>query len=253
MAYVCLGRCQKKDDIFIKGKVDPAGIHASPEALEETKRLDKIFDENIKKQNDLKKTHWIVSYLNVRSLKCHEKDVAIDNVLMESDIFSLGETWLKPKETVNFDGYVGHFANFGKGKGVATFSRMDSCTLVDSVASANISGMYLKVEKFDVIFLYLSNGFKKEDLFNLLNDWINNETPMAVMGDMNWDASENCNMKNFMETKGFHQMIEMATCDTGRLLDHLYVNDLMKQQNVFCQQSAAYYTDHDTISLYMPK
>ena len=108
--------------------------------------------EQVALQKDLEKTHWIVSYLNVRSLKCHEKDVAIDNELMKSDIFSLGETWLKPQETINFDQYVGHFANFGKGKGVAAYSRMDSYTLVDSVASENISGMYLKVQNFDVIY-----------------------------------------------------------------------------------------------------
>ena len=60
MAYVCLGRCQEKKDIYIKGKVDPEGIHASPEALEETKRLDKIFDENVQEQNDLKKSHLII-------------------------------------------------------------------------------------------------------------------------------------------------------------------------------------------------
>ena len=59
--------------------MDPEGIHASPEALEETKRLDKIFDDNVKKQNDLKESHWIISYLNVRSLKCHKEDVKIDN------------------------------------------------------------------------------------------------------------------------------------------------------------------------------
>ena len=124
MAFVCLSRCQKRNDIHIKGKVDPAGIHASPEALEETKRLDKIFDDNVKKQNDLKESHWIISYLNVRSLKCHKEDVKIDNVIMESDVFSLGETWLNPGETVNFDSYTGHFANFGRGKGVAAFSKM---------------------------------------------------------------------------------------------------------------------------------
>ena len=124
MAFVCLSRCQKRNDIHLKGKVDPAGIHASPEELEETKRLDKIFDDNVKKQNDLKESHWIISYLNVRSLKCHKEDVKIDNVIMESDVFSLGETWLNPGETVNFDSYTGHFANFGRGKGVAAFSKM---------------------------------------------------------------------------------------------------------------------------------
>ena len=47
MAYVSLGRSTRLKDIYIKGKVDPQGIHASPEALEETERLQSIFDQNI--------------------------------------------------------------------------------------------------------------------------------------------------------------------------------------------------------------
>ena len=252
MAYVCLSRCQDINDIYIKGKVDPAGIHASPEAIEETKRLDKIFDENVQKQNDLKESHWIISYLNVRSLKAHKADLEIDNVIMESDIFSLGETWLKPGETVNFDGYEGVFANSGRGKGIALFSKLN-CRLVDSVATSTISAMFLKADRFDLIFLYLSDGFNKEDLFNLLDRWIDEKTPTAVMGDMNWDFSEDCKMKRYMETKSFHQLIEKSTCDTGHLLDHVFINEPMMLLKVFAQQSANYFTDHDTISLYIPK
>ena len=44
MAYVALGRSEELKDIYIKGKVDPAGIHASPEVLEETFRHQDLFD-----------------------------------------------------------------------------------------------------------------------------------------------------------------------------------------------------------------
>ena len=113
--------------------------------------------------------------------------------------------------------------------------------------------MYLKADKFELIFLYLSDGFNKEDLFNLLERWINDKTPTAVMGDVNWDFYEDCKMKKFMETKRFHQLIEKATCDTGNLLDHIYVNEALMSLKVTSQQSAAYYTDHDIISLFIPK
>ena len=36
----------------------------------------------------------------------------------------LGETWLEKGSEVHFDGYSGHFANVGKGKGVAAFSKI---------------------------------------------------------------------------------------------------------------------------------
>ena len=49
MAYVALGRSEELKDIYIKGKVDPKGIHASPEALAETIRLQTIFDNRVEK------------------------------------------------------------------------------------------------------------------------------------------------------------------------------------------------------------
>ena len=47
MAYVALGRSEELKDIYIKGEVDPKGIHASPEALEETKRIEFLIISNV--------------------------------------------------------------------------------------------------------------------------------------------------------------------------------------------------------------
>ena len=255
MAFVCLGRSKRLQDIYIQGDVDPAGIHASPEALAENERLDKIFDESIQKENDIKDKHWIVSYLNVRSLKGHKNDVEIDSTLMQSDVIGLGETWLKPDENVKLNGFTGSFASYGRGKGVASFCKLDSvpCTVNHSFASENISAIHLTTNRFDIIFLYLSNGFSKEDLFHLLDSWIENKTPTAIMGDVNWKYSEDNKMKRYMENKGFKQLIDKATCDSGSLLDHLYVNQSLSTMNVFSRQTPTYYSDHDVLSLYIPK
>ena len=99
MAYVSLGRSDKLKDIHIYGKVDTAEIHAAPEAVEETNRLQCMFDERIKNLEERKDKFWKISYLNVPSLKKHKKDVDIDNFILNSDIFSLGETWLEPGVT----------------------------------------------------------------------------------------------------------------------------------------------------------
>ena len=45
MAYVALGRTEQLKDIYIRGQVGPEGIHASEVALEETNRLQRMFDE----------------------------------------------------------------------------------------------------------------------------------------------------------------------------------------------------------------
>ena len=238
------------------GKVDPKGIHASPDALKESNRLDQIFDENVKKESQLQERHWVISYLNIRSLKCHRKDVMIDNVLMQSDVLSFGETWLNPGETIDFDGYLGHFANGGRGKGVSAFTKTDSIssTLLDLMVSTTFSAIHLRInDEFDIIFLYISKGYNKIELFNLLNNWINNENPTAIMGDVNWNFSEECEMKQFLLTRDFEQLIDKATCDSGNLIDHLYVNQPMKLLNIFSLQQPAYYTDHDIISLYIEK
>ena len=35
--------------------------------------------------------------------------------------------------------------------------------------------------------------------------------------------------------------------------DHIYVNNPMKTKNIFTEIDAVYYSDHDIISLYIPK
>ena len=124
MAYVCLGRTQQLKDIYIKGEFDPKGIHANPKALEESKRLQNIYDQRMEKINKHQQNHWKLSYLNVQSLKKHKEDVQNDNFIMSADIFALGETWLEKDQTISFTGFKEYYANFGRGKGVSVFSKM---------------------------------------------------------------------------------------------------------------------------------
>ena len=42
-------------------------------------------------------------------------------------------------------------------------------------------------------------------------------------------------------------------CDTGSTLDHIYVNNAMKMKGITTEIDAAYYSDHDIISLNIPK
>ena len=84
IAYVALSRSEQLNDIYIKGTLERDGIHASPDALEETNRLQTIFDQNAIKVNERAEKYWQISYLNVRSLNCHKDDVAKDNFLMSA-------------------------------------------------------------------------------------------------------------------------------------------------------------------------
>ena len=258
MAYVALGRSEELKDIYIKGTVDPKGIHASPEALEETKRIENIFDQRVEATNNRNKDCWKVSYLNVRSLKCHREDVAIDNFLMTSDVFALGETHLEQDENITFPGYTQYFASHGKGKGVAVFSRME-CTnrpVVNSVATNIFSAIHLRTKKFDAIFLYWSSNCNTEEVSEilcLLDAWIVKNRPTTIMGDVNMHFSEDCRLNKFLKKNGFEQLIKESTCETGNLIDHVYVNRSLQELGTSVEKCSAYYSDHDIITLYIQK
>ena len=100
--------------LLFAGKFEPSGIKCSSLALEVSRKLQDTFDEKLKFSSLKKEGHWKISYLNVRSLYAHCKDVARDNIMMDSDMFCLGETWLNCQSEVLFGGFNGHFASFGR-------------------------------------------------------------------------------------------------------------------------------------------
>ena len=94
MAYVMLGRSQRLEDIYIAGELDPSQIKCDPEALEESERLEEIFNKNQAEEAERRSKMWKVSYLNVRSLNAHLNDVKKDNFPLDSDLLGLAETWI---------------------------------------------------------------------------------------------------------------------------------------------------------------
>ena len=245
-----LGRSVRLEDIYIVGGFDKEGIKCDPDALDESKRLEKVFNDAQQKRKDKIDSHWKISYLNVANLIAHHEDVVVDNEINDSDIFGLGETHLAENSAVSFDNYAGYFANFGKGKGQAAFTKIDLLSEPEIVATKNYSLILLKTSYFNIVFLYLSQECTKDNVFTLLNNWINNETPTTVMGDVNENLLDSC-FEKFMKSKGFSQMITKPTYKYGSTIDHLYVNEAMKQKNIFCEQNCCYYSEHDIISLYI--
>jgi hypothetical protein len=260
MAYVMLGRPERLEDLYITEDFDPSEIKCDEKySLPESKRLDTVYDDIENSKKERRDKCWKVSYLNVRSLKSadgHREDVASDDIIMGSDMFGLGETWLDEDVQVNYDEFHGYFANFGNGKGVASYSKIDLDGEPEIVASETFSAICFKTKQFCIIFLYLSSNFKTNDLFAYLDKWIENDIPTAVIGDINqniWNMRKASFANKMRKSKGFHQLINKPTCDSGSLIDHLYVNDAMKALGISTDIDAAYYSDHDIISLYIPK
>ena len=255
MCYVMLGRSERLQDIFIvcEGEMDMGAIKCDYAALEESKRLEKIFEKAEQTAQSFKDSHWKISYVNVRSLNAHLLDVIKDNIITESEIVGLGETWLCLDEKINLDGFCGYFANYGRGKGLAGFSKMSLEDEPNVTATNTYSVIKLKSSHFHIIFLYLSKDYDKESVFCLLEDWIEANIPTAVIGDVNENLLENSKFQKFMQAIGFQQMIKEPTFEKGSILDHVYINMLMMEKNPIVEQNSCYYSDHDVISLYVSK
>ena len=56
-----------------------------------------------------------------------------------------------------------------------------------------------------------------------------------------------------MELKGFQQLIQDPTCESGNVIDHIYVNKPLMLKNFFTQKCSAYYSNRDVISIYVEK
>ena len=66
MIYVMLGRSERLEDIYISGELDVSKISCDQEALEESKRLEEIFNRSEKEKEEKRKKCAKISYLNVQ-------------------------------------------------------------------------------------------------------------------------------------------------------------------------------------------
>ena len=79
----------------------------------------------------------------------------------------------------------------------------------------------MKTNYFNIIFLYLSQTYNKDDVSNVLENWLQNDVATVLMGDVNENLFENSMFEKFMKIKGFTQLISEPTFIAGSLLDHL--------------------------------
>ena len=70
---------------------------------------------------------------------------------------------------------------------------------------------------------------------------------------INENSLKGSKFEKFMKEKGFYQMVDRPTCETGSLLDHIYVNDTLDQIGFSTQVDACYYSDHDIVTLFVSK
>ena len=251
MAYVMLGRCESFEDVLIAGNFDICKIKANFEALQESQRLAKIYEEDMKSRNSLEGCLKI-SFLNVRSLMGKTEDVKQSTALLSSNIIGLAETWMHSKDLVDLPGYQGIFDNAGRGKGLAAFCKGRCTSFNCSFDGASI----IKIihQHLHVVFLYISKGADWIELKKSLIDVVDFECPTIIIGDVNWHWNKDSThpMKLYLETRGMHQLIKRPTHDQGHCLDHVYVNIPVLKMAPIANTQAVYFSDHDLISLSFP-
>ena len=253
MSYVMLGRTQTIDDLYIAGNVDFAAIQCSAIALEESKRLLTLFDKEKSQNEEFKGNHWMISYLNIRSLKAHFGDVKNDNYLMEADVMTFGETWLDDGEAVEIGGFASSFVSNGRGKGIAAYSKMIEKTPNVSFKSDHYSVIKISTLHFDVFALYLSQNANLEELCQIMESVIVTEKASIIMGDMNMkDDSKNAFI-TLLHSRQFKQIVEGATFDKGSLIDHIYINKEIEKTGFKVERQSVYYSDHEIITLFVAK
>ena len=73
------------------------------------------------------------------------------------------------------------------------------------------------------------------------------------MGDINIDYDKSNKLVKALDNLGFQQLIQEATRISGTLIDHIYVNKELYSLNVKTQLDGMYYSDHDAITIHIPK
>ena len=222
--------------------------------MKESEKLYQTYQLKKLERLDFLESHFVISYVNVKSLRCHLKNVMKDSFLMASDVLSLGETWLDPGDCVSLDGFCeSTFANHGRGKGLATFTKLPFSNEATVKVLDTLSLIKISFKEVDILSLYVSGNNDQAQLCTILEQLIDHERPTVVMGDMNINYLEKSALKGFMEEMGFSQLVQNSTFDSGSLIDHMYINQKMAQKNIVFKQHSVYYSDHDIISVLIRK
>ena len=116
------------------------------------------------------------------------------------------------------------------------------------------SGILMTTDAVDIIYLYLSQDFDWTELHYVLEEWIVEDKDVAILGDMNINyLKKSHDLIIYLKKRGFTQLVDRPTQRSGGLLDHIYVNQSLLRKKPFHSQRSCYYSDHDNITLHIPK
>ena len=258
MVYVMLSRVCSLQQLFILEKLQPEKIKVCPLVLKEYERMNKVcVNNNPTSWSDITVKGIRVSSLNVRSLRKHLEDVRLDNVLQQSDIICLQETWLEG-ETLELKGYLSYFNSQGRGKGTVVYIKEGESNNIQNEHHVQmVTSPYLQLTKLSTNTLDIVNIYRsQEESFNSvkrhLQDLLNINKNTLIIGDFNFCYLEKTNnLRNYLDEQGFSQLVSNATHINGGLLDQVYIRQVEGINGAMVKQMSNYYSDHDTITVHI--
>ena len=249
MGYVMMGRVSKIENLYLSDSFNLDKVKCNEKALLEKQRLDELFSNHVSNTYDL-------IFVNIRSLRAHHEDLLLEPFVQSSKIIALAETWTYQNEDdltwADIPGKQKHFASYGKGKGCGIYHNdEESLKNVKNFQCENfqiLSGLYN--EKIQVFVLYLSKEANFKDIIEILQQWMI-ARPTIVIGDFNYQASEENMLSTFLHSKGLMQIVKRPTHVDGGIIDHCYVPSEWKN-TINAEYFFTYYTDHARICLSFP-
>ena len=257
MVYVMLSRVCCLEQLIILGKLNRDKIKACPKVISENKRMEEVsVNRNPTNWNNPSVQGVRVSSINARSLRKHMQDISKDPTLLRSDLICIQETWIEPEEEqniYNLDGYTKYLNSQGRGKGLAIYIKKNNFKYVSDFKSPNMQISKVTSENIDVISVYRS---QKEAFLSLKNEvqaLLDPNKTTLIVGDSNfcYKISEN-EFSKFMKKYKFNQLVEAATHVEGGLLDHAYLKCVGNQREATVELCSNYYSDHDTVTVFIP-
>ena len=225
MVYVMLSRVCSLKQLFILETFNSDKITVCHKVKAEYERMMKIaVNNNPTNWNNTGLIGIRVSSLNVRSLRKHIEDVRSDNVLLQSDIICLHETWLEKgeEETGLFalDGYTGYFTSQGRGKGMAIYIKDEKKIDIQSITTPSLQMTKLSCsDTLDIIAIYRSQEESFVSVETHLQIMVDPEKNTLIVGDFNFCYLQKTNaIFKYLKAGGFKQLVVNPTHISGGML-----------------------------------
>ena len=231
--------------------------------------------EPVPKVITLPRDSWIkIAHLNVHSYLAKHEDIIRDEAMKHVNIMCFTETFLRPQQQLDdnklpmqeecmvfrLDRVQNSIDDLTKG-GIMMVcpsslqpvrisnQRSSQLELVGITATSTHSRC-----RMCILTVYRHPQQPVTTFLSLMNKLISNLpqiVPTIILGDFNDDllsTSASSRLLQFMSSKGFSQLVQAPTTDSGSLLDHIYCNDV-GEDTYYVDVIDTYYSDHDATCL----